>query len=254
MAIMSLQQSTAKNYLLSMLSSKDFAAIAPYLEPVDLPKDYVIATANQPIGHYYFIEVGIGSIVAITPGGSKAEVGLTGRDGILPTAALLGCDTIVHDIIVRVPGYGHRIEAEVFKQLFATHVGLRELLLRFVQALATQTASTALSNSVHHVEKRLARCLLMCHDRIDGRQIALTHDDIAAMLAVRRPSVTTSLHVLEGRHFIASTRGLITIRDRAGLETFAADAYGVPESEYGRLIGPLGSEQFSQPVRGSSGH
>ncbi len=79
----------------------------------------------------------------------------------------------------------------------------------------------------------------MCHDRVDGTQVELTHDFIALMLGVRRPSVTTALHILEGNKLIYSERGLVTIRDRRELEAFAADAYSVPEKEYARLIGPM---------------
>jgi hypothetical protein len=79
----------------------------------------------------------------------------------------------------------------------------------------------------------------MCHDRTEGDEIALTHEFLSVMLAVRRPSVTDALHVLEGRRFIKAERALITVRNRAALEAYAHDAYGVPEREYQRLIGPM---------------
>ncbi len=113
------------------------------------------------------------------------------------------------------------------------------LLARYIQAFGSQISFTALSNAVHSIDERLARWLLMCHDRVDGDEIALTHEFISLMLAVRRPSVTTALHVLEGYKLIRSERGRITIRDRQALETFAGDAYGKPEQEYSRLIGDL---------------
>ena len=113
------------------------------------------------------------------------------------------------------------------------------LLLRFVQALSTQTAFTALSNAVHQIDERLARWILMCDDRLDGADMPLTHEFMSIMLAVRRPSVTTALHILEGNRLIRAERGCIVVRDRAGLEEFAGDSYGVPEREYERLIGPL---------------
>jgi CRP-like cAMP-binding protein len=116
---------------------------------------------------------------------------------------------------------------------------LRTLLLRYAQTLAIQTAYTALSNAVHQIDERLARWLLMCHDRVDGNDLALTHDFLSIMLAVRRPSVTTALHVLEGNGFIRSERGCIVVRNRAALEEFASDSYGAPEREYKRLIGPM---------------
>jgi CRP-like cAMP-binding protein len=99
---------------------------------------------------------------------------------------------------------------------------------------------TVLANAHYPVDERLARWLLMCHDRWDGDVLPLTHEFMAVMLAVRRPSVTTALHVLEGNRFIRAERGCVTIRDRSALEEFAGDSYGPPEREYERLIGPLG--------------
>ena len=76
----------------------------------------------------------------------------------------------------------------------------------------------------------------MCHDRVQSDEIELTHEFLSLMLSVRRPSVTTALHALEGNGFIKSERGNITIRDRLALEEFASDAYGKPEAEYRRVM------------------
>ena len=236
---MTLDQSTIGNRLLATLHSEDFERLAPHLEPIDLPKDFEIARMGQPHARCYLPSSGIGSIVAITPEGQRAEVGMVGREGVLPIAPLLYSGFSSSDIVMQVAGYGHSISCEVLQDLVAERPGLRSVFMHFVQTLSTQTSYTALSNAVHHVEERLARWILMCHDRADNGTIALTHDYISVMLAVRRPSVTTALHVLEGNKLIYSERGLITIRDREALQSFAADAYGMPEREYARLIGSM---------------
>lgn len=111
-----------------------------------------------------------------------------------------------------------------------------DLLHRSAHNLGTQVSYTALTNAVHHVDERLGRWLLMCHDRLREDEFQITHDFMALMLAVRRPSVTTSLHVLEGNRFIRAERSRITIRNRRALEEFAQDAYGRPEAEYAILF------------------
>jgi len=113
------------------------------------------------------------------------------------------------------------------------------IMIRLIEAFAVQLAYTAVSNAAHDVNERLARWILMCHDRVSGDELHLTHEFISLMLSVRRPSVTTSLHVLEGNGFIRAERGLITVRKRAALEDFARDAYGKPEEEYKRLMADL---------------
>jgi len=114
------------------------------------------------------------------------------------------------------------------------------MLLRYVQTLLVQTAQSTATNASHRVESRLARWLLMCHDRIDGDEIALTHEFMSMMISADRSGVTVTLHILEGAGMIWSKRGRVIIRNRELLEDLAGDGYGVPEAEYSRLIGPLG--------------
>jgi len=100
------------------------------------------------------------------------------------------------------------------------------------------------------VEARLARWLLMCHDRIDGDEIALTHEFMGMMISADRSGVTVTLHILEGAGMIRSKRGRVIIRDRDKLEELAGDSYGVPEAEYRHLIGPIGRESVILPFEG----
>jgi CRP-like cAMP-binding protein len=113
---------------------------------------------------------------------------------------------------------------------------LRGMLLHYVQAFMIQTAHTAASNGSAKLEERLARWLLMAHDRTDGDELSLVHEFLAVMLGVRRPGVTVALHTLEEQGLIRARRGSILIIDRAGLEELANSSYGVPEAEYDRLM------------------
>lgn len=114
-----------------------------------------------------------------------------------------------------------------------------KVVIRSIEAFSVQLAHTAVSNAVHDVDERLARWLLMCHDRVPANEIGITHESISIMLSVRRATVTTSLHTLESNGFIRAQRGMITIRNRSALEEFAHDAYGRPEAEYRRLMKDL---------------
>lgn len=232
-------QEKTRNKLLARLDAEDFAAVAPFLEPVELPRAFVFSAPDTPVDHAYFIEAGIGSIVAITPQGQRSEVGIFGAEGMTPASLVLGTDSTPYSIFMQVPGRGLRIDADRLRTAIRGSDRLRQLLSRYAHALSVQTSYTGLSNSVHHIGERLARWILMCHDRTSGDRIALTHEFLSVMLAVRRSSVTTALHVLEGKHLVYSERNLITVRDRRALELFAGDAYGVPEREYERLLGPI---------------
>jgi CRP-like cAMP-binding protein len=124
----------------------------------------------------------------------------------------------------------------------AASAPLHQHLLRFAQAFMIQLGQTALANGIYQIEQRLARWLLMCHDRVDGDDLFTTHEFLSLMLGVRRAGVTLALQALEDRGLISTKRGQVTVLDRAKLEGVAGDSYGVPEAEYARLIGlPLTS-------------
>ncbi|ANK94944.1 Crp family transcriptional regulator protein (plasmid) [Rhizobium sp. N6212] len=228
-----------ENRLLALLPENEYSAVVAHLEPCDTPRGFIIVEAGATIEHAYFPCSGIGSVINISPEGNRVEAGLFGRDGFAPTAAAIEAPVSILEVAVQVPGSAYRLPQSRLLDLMQTQPMFANLLHKSLHVLAIQAGFTALSNAVHAIDERLARWILMCHDRIDGNELALTHDFIALMLAVRRPSVTTALHVLEGNRFIRSVRGLVIVRDRAGLEDFASDAYGKAEEEYERLIGPL---------------
>ncbi len=231
-------QGSIRNKLLAILPPSDFKRVADSLEYIDLPRGTVLAKVGKPIEHVYFLTSGIGSLVATTPEGNQAEAGIFGFDGYVPTTAIAEVETSSHDVAMQVAGDAYRLDYVRFRTAMDSAVFSR-VAIRSIEAFSVQLAHTAVSNAVHGVNERLARWLLMCHDRVTGNEIGLTHDFIAMMLAVRRPSVTTSLHTLEGNGFIKSKRGMITIRNRSALEEFAHDAYGKPEAEYRRLMSNL---------------
>jgi len=236
-------QGRFRNTLLRRLPEASLQRLAARLERVDLLRSHQLSSPHQPMEHAYFFESGIASVVIRSPEGQHSEIGIIGRDGMCPVSAILDADADPFSIHMQMPGQAYRIPVADLKAVLAQDREVHRLLARYTQALAVQQAYTALSNAVHHIDERLARWILMCHDRVDGSDISLTHEFMSIMLAVRRPSVTTALHVLEGKKLIYSERGVVSVRNRAGLEAFARDAYGECEKEYERLIGAVVSRR-----------
>jgi CRP-like cAMP-binding protein len=230
-------QASVRNRLLAALSPADFSLLEPQLEPVPLPVRTCLAEPNRPIEHVYFLEQGIASVVASTPQGRRIEVGIIGREGLTGLPVLLGTDRTPHACFVQTAGSGWRIRADDLRRAMAASAALHQHLLRFVQAFMVQMGQTALANACHVIEQRLARWLLMCHDRVDGDDLATTHEFLSLMLSVRRAGVTVALQALEERGLISTKRGQIAVLDRARLEAVAGDSYGLCEAEYERLIG-----------------
>ena len=238
---MSSSEVFSSNTLLGLLSPDDANLLRPSLTRMKLDHRQVLVTADKPINHVYFPESGIASIVSSLPDQGPTEVGIFGRDGFSGAAVLLGAETSPHDTFMQVNGATTmRIETDRLCAAVERSPTLRALLLRYVQSFLVQTAHSAVSKAHHRMEARLARWLLMCHDRIDGDDIEITHDFMAMMIAAQRSGVTITLHFLEGAGMIRSKRGRVFILDREKLEDIAGDAYGRPEAEYRRLIGPLG--------------
>lgn len=232
-------EAVERNGLLSAIAKDAMSALRPLLEPVVLAKNSMLSTSGKVPEFCYFLEGGIASIIMTTSEGRSCEVGIVGREGAAPIAGLLTGQSAPFDAVMQVEGYALRARTKNFRPVLLTHPAVSEIMYRYAQSFLVQTASTALANANYSVEERLARWILMCHDRIDGDRVSLTHEFLSLMLAVRRPSVTTALHVLEGRRLIHSERSLVVVRDRRGLEQFCQGCYGQAESAYRDLVATL---------------
>lgn len=226
-----------QNNLIFSMSNADRALLEPHLTQTSLNVRKVLEQADTAIRKVYFPISGVGSTLAIGSEGRRIEAGLFGCEGMSGTAILMETDRSPNETFIQIAGHGLCIEADLFHDLLLRSPSLRRHLLRFVQTMSIQTAHTALSNGQAKLEERLARWLLMCHDRVDGNEMMLTHEFLAVMLGVRRAGVTIGTHILEGKGLIRASRGLIVILDREGLEEEAQGSYGVPEREYERLFG-----------------
>ena len=218
--------SPERNRLLASLSSADLALLQPDLDPVSLELRQVLETANEPITHNYFIDHGIASIVAGNGNHRRRiEVGLVGFEGMTGLAVVLGHDRSPNENFMQVGGDGRRISAGRLRLAMQESRSMQGVFLNFAYVLMNQISSTALSNGTSSIEERLARWLLMAHDRLEDDAIPLTHEFLSLMLGVRRAGVTVALNALERKGVIRLTRGQILITDREGLKAGANGSY-----------------------------
>ena len=231
------QSSFSRNRLLSALPRDAFEAFRPKLKRVEVELRQVFEEPNERIPYIYFLEPAIASVVAITAGGEQMEVGLFGPEGMSGQAVVNGSDRSPHRTFIQAPGQALRIETDVFRAALDENEPLRRVVLLYSQAQSVQLAFTALANGRHTIDERLARWLLMCHDRLDSDVLPVTHEFLALMLGVQRSGATLAVQILEGQHLIRARRGRITILDRPALLDLADGSYGTAEAEYARLIG-----------------
>ena len=221
------------NGLLKTLSNDDRALLRPLLEKVTLVQEQSLFESYEPISHVYFFESGLSSEVVVAL--KSIEVGCIGHEGCSGVPVLMGVEASPHKAFMQVGGEALRIPSPDLRALMNDSRTLREHLQKYAHVFMIQIAATALADGRYDVEQRLARWLLMCQDRL-GDELPLTHDFLAIMLGVRRPSVTDALHKLEGNLAIRAERGMITVKNRDILLETAGDSYGIPEAEHRRLI------------------
>jgi CRP-like cAMP-binding protein len=230
------KQFDLRNRLLRSLVPEDFAALLPALRPTVMPLQRVLISANTKIETVHFVEEGIVSITSDAPGG-RVEIGLLGREALVGASPiLLDDDRTPHTYFVQMAGHMLSIDMATLRVEVGLRPTLRSILNRYIQAHLVQISQTAFANVKGNTPTRLARWLLMCHDRVDGDEITVTQEFMSLMLGVERPGVTIALRELQRGGFILKHRGRVEIVDRNGLLDLAGDGYGVAEFEYARLI------------------
>jgi CRP-like cAMP-binding protein len=229
------------NILLRHLSETDRSRLDSRLERIRVMPGNVLMATNEPLDAVYFPETAIVSIERSGGKHERIETGVIGRDGMVGWSALVGCTHASCNAVVRMgPGTILRISLQDILSACRDSGTLLAALLRFVEITIVQMSQAIVSHLRDPMERRVARWLLMRHDRVSGNELAVMHDEISCNLGVRRASVTDCLHVLEGEHLVRCFRGRIVIRDRTGLVVRADGSYGVAEALYCALIGPFG--------------
>jgi CRP-like cAMP-binding protein len=234
---MSIQQSAVRNRLLAALPPADFAALADHLQPAELELKQVLHEPGQKIQTIHFPEGGMVSHVIPLENGHGVEVGLAGREGLVGLPGVLGAERATTEAMVQMEGPAWRIRADELRAAFERSAPLRVLLLRYVQAFHAQVAQTAACNAQHTVDLRLARWLLMQHDRAEQDEFPMTHEFLALMLGARRPSISVAAGVLQKSGAVRYVHGRMTVLDRAGLEAAACECYGVVREQSDELLG-----------------
>lgn len=225
-----------RNRLLAVLSPTDLALLQPHLRSLAVPVRHEMERPNRRIDTVYFMNAGFASVVAVQTDETQVEVGLIGYEGMTGTAVVLGGNQSPHSTYVQNAGEAQYIKAEELRKAMRASESLRSLLLKYVQAFMVQTSQTAIVNARAHIDRRLARWILMAHDRIGDKTLSLTHEFLSLMLGVRRSGVTEALQSLNRQKLIENGRNKIVVLNRTAIEKLAGSCYGVPEKEYRRLI------------------
>ncbi len=232
-----------RNRLLAVLPRAEYEALVPELEGVRLAHRQTITVRGEPIRYVYFPRGAVLSVLVPMDDGQAVEGATIGHEGMVSLAAFLGDGTATDDSVCQIPGPAACVGVPEFRAACEQGRGLRDVLQRYALALMGQMARTAGCNRVHPVDERLARWLLMTHDRVGADDFPLTHDFIAAMLGVRRPSVTVAAGMLQQAGLIDYRRGRMRILDRERLQDATCEDYRLTREIYDQLFRSLGATE-----------
>lgn len=226
-----------ENRLLAALPTKDYKRLVAQMERVQLPFAEVLYEPGDMIEHVYFPNDSIVSLLSTVEDRSTLEVGIIGNEGMVGISVLLGVKTSPNRALVQGEGSAMKMKAAALRKETSADGSLQRLLNLNTHALMTQIAQSAACNRFHVVDARLARWLLMTHDRIGSDEFRLTQLFLSDMLGVRREGVTNAATVLQRNKLITYSRGHITILNRAGLEAAACKCYSIIKAEYDGFLG-----------------
>lgn len=219
------------NRLLAALPKKDYQGLQRHLEEVPLVFGEILYQPNVLISDVYFPNSGIISVLAGVKERSTLEVGLVGKEGMIGLSVFLGVSASLNRAVVQGVGSAMKMKATAFRKECNNGGGLPRLLQRYSHSVLTQVTQSAVCNQFHSVDARLARWLLMTHDRMGDDEFQVTQEFLSHMLGVRREGVSIAAGDLQKRELIRYSRGHLQVMDRAGLEATSCACYEIIKDE-----------------------
>lgn len=184
--------------------------------------------------HVYFLESGLVSVAAKVDTNRFVEVWFIGSEGMVGAPLMLTEDIEPpHRRVVQVDGAAWRVSVADFKTLQPDELpGLHKALLRYLYVVLLQTSQAGACNSIHSIQQRTSRWLLLVRNALGSDVVPLTHEVLSRALGVRRASVTECLDVLQKEGCTKSTRGGVIINDVQALRERSCGCYKIIEHQY----------------------
>ena len=220
------------NKILSALPDEEYEQLHPKLREIHFKIGEIIYQPEARIESVYFVNRGIVSWLATLEVGNTVEAGVIGPEGVAGVPVLLGASSTPNQGLVQADLLVSRISSGDLITEFRKGGELNRMILRFVHSMFTQVAQTAACNRLHTLDQRLARWLLMTHDRIVGDSLPLTQEFLSRMLGVRRAGVSVAANSLRQNGLIDYHRSDIRILDRDGIENVSCECYKIVKQEY----------------------
>jgi CRP-like cAMP-binding protein len=216
-----------RNRLLLALPSSNLKRLIPDLEPITCQRGQVLLDADSRLEDVFFPDSGVVSVVAVYEDGSIIEMATIGREGCTGFQAILGAkekDSSVR-FLVQIAGSAAKMSRAAFTRAMGSMPSFSSLMHAYLHAFLEQVLVSGACNGAHNLKERLARWLLMMHDRSDGDMLGITQTLLAHMLGVQRPTITNAIREFERAGLIGNSRQQVAILNRNGLMKESCECY-----------------------------
>jgi CRP-like cAMP-binding protein len=214
-----------RNRLLSALPPDVLGRLMPDLEHINCQRHEVLMDADSSLESIFFPDSGVISVVAVYANGDIIEMATVGREGCTGVQAALGAKTSSVRLLVQIPGSATKTSRTAFVRAVGTMPPFRDLMNSYSHAFLEQVLVSVACNGAHSLKQRLARWLLMMHDRCDEDTLLITQSLLAEMLGVQRPSITNAAREMEQAGMIKRGQREFTVVDRGGLLKTSCECY-----------------------------
>ena len=215
------------NLWIASLDAADRKRLEPHLSERVFAQGQMLYDAGEAVDEVWFPLSGVVSLMTVLPEDKMVETAAIGREGLVGVTCGPMNARASSRAIAQIEGSAACCPGDIFSDALGKSERMRTALSKFTESLFAQVQQTAACNAQHRLDERLARWLLMLHDRAEDDRIDLTQADIAGMLGVRRATVSEVGTVLEGKDLIQRGRGWVKVLDRDGLEKASCGCYGL---------------------------
>lgn len=239
-----------KNQLFGAFEPGARSRILSHMRPVTLKLGTIVCEAGGILEHAYFPEGCVLSLLTVLENGSAIECANIGREGAFGLFAAMYSRVSFNQCVVQLQGPMIRCPIEPLRYEFQNSEHIRDLFVSYSETLLSQVMQTVACNSLHSVEERVCRWLLMMHDRAEGEPLTYTHEFLAHILGANRTSITVAAQSLQNAGLISYRRGTMQVLDRAGLEKASCECYAVVKARFDAFLNPPPSAvQEAKPGR-----
>ncbi len=230
------QHHATGNRLIDRLPEVEARRLISHAERVELPQGETLYRQYGPISHLYFPISGCCCHIVPLDEGRQIEATTIGKEGMLGIHRALGLAFSPFMVVSVVPGDAMRIPVRCYLELAGAGGSLDSLIKRYAAYCLSFASQAIACNTIHNVEQRVCRRLLMAHDRVGRDEFPLTQELLGQLLGVRRQSITQVASMLQEARFISYRRGAITVLNRRGLESASCECYKIATAAYDSIV------------------